>query len=88
MKEIDKLPPAYPENPYQEKRRKEVMDFISSGVRFAELEMFGKVDSERIFYNRAVREVKQKYLPDARVNIVTRKGKVIAENLLWEKKQT
>ncbi len=86
MKEIDKLPPAYPENPHQEKRRREVMEFVSSGVRFAELEMFSKVDSERIFYNRAVREVKMKHLPDARVNIVTRRGKVIAENLNWREK--
>lgn len=86
VKEIEKLPPAYPENRHQGNRRKEVMDFVKSGVRFAELEMFGKVDSERIFYNRAVREVRQKHLPDARICIVTRKGKVIAENLNWRDK--
>lgn len=88
MKPIDKLPSVYPENPHQEKRRIEVMEFIKSGEHLAELQRFGKTaESDRQFYLKAVRELRHKKLTDARIAIVTRQGRVIAENLRWEKER-
>lgn len=84
VKPIEELPSVYPENPDQEKRCFEIMDFVESGERLAELERYAKTaESDRAFYLKAVRKMKL----SQQIKIVTRKGKVIAENLRWNKER-
>lgn len=68
MKSLEKLPSLTRENPYQQKREQEILDFIKSRYPVAELECFSPVTVGREveLYKKAVRQLRFKHKDKAK----------------------
>lgn len=83
MKIVESIPSNIRVNDYQELRQEEILEFMKSKSRYAELQTFGKSPAlEREHYQKAVREVIGRVngnCPAPRIAIFVRSGKVYAQ---------